>query len=821
MLHRSLRHALISTTVLTLSLSPAAADSAMSSVDLSFPVAGSGAAPVSASALPGGQQAAAGSAASPAGSSALPWLAAGIGAAVLGVALSSSGSGGGADAPEETNDPLFIPSEEITNPGPRPPRDPALGLAAATDNDSDTPVPDVPPRYFIGLDRHDGTPGPVAGGSRASFETPEYMANWGLDHINAAARYAEGASGKGVLLGVFDTGIAQAHPDVGRDKVAPGSFTYYRNSSDVRDDHGHGTHVGTIIAGARNGRGTHGVAPDADLLVFQNLGRDGVKMIDTDDAFEDQFYRAVETGAFAVNHSWSYVRFIDMVSIDEFDSYEDAHPYLTDNHLRAMLHADQEGVVQVFAAGNQAESEVSVLAGVPKLVEGMADTWFAVVAIDENDQIADFSAHCGMARQWCIAAPGVNVRAGVPGRDWAEKSGTSMAAPHVTGSLGLLKSQFPELTGPEAAQILRETARDIGEPGVDAIYGHGALDLEEAVRPQGEITVQTAPTLDAAEMPLSDSVIAARGAGGAALAETLSGTVMMVTDRYNRGYGVDMGALAVEDTTMPAARQAVVASFARTGGTRDAGALRVSRTGLAGLDGTLAADGFSVLGGTGAVLETRAQTGLGTLSLAGSLSDADTSATRLRYEMAGAGGRMAVSLGEVREDGRFLGTDLGGVFSGTTTTRYVSVSGAVEVARDLDLTLGAGGGISEMASETGILSISDARSRTFSLGMDARDVTGRGDRLSIGLSRDLDLDGGQVAMARPVGLGASTRAERNTDVAFARETTEMDGAPGRSWLSLGYGMPIGGESGHIGAGVTLDPASPDRVSGSLGYKIRF
>ena len=80
---------------------------------------------------------------------------------------------------------------------------------------------------------------------------------------------------------------------------------------------------------------------------------------------------------------------------------------------------------------------------------------------------------------WCLAAPSVTTILD-DGGGTKKGGGTSIAAPHVTGAILVLKSEFPELTTPEIHQILFDTAYDLGDPGVDAVYGHGALDLREA-----------------------------------------------------------------------------------------------------------------------------------------------------------------------------------------------------------------------------------------------------------------------------------------------------------------------------------------------------
>ena len=139
-------------------------------------------------------------------------------------------------------------------------------------------------------------------------------------------------------------------------------------------------------------------------------------------------------------------------------------------------------------------------------------------------------------------------------------SGTSMAVPHVTASVGVVKSNFPELTGAEISVILRETARDLGAPGVDEIYGHGLLDLANAVAPQGRISVMTGSSIADGSKPLEKSWIS----GDSSMASALSRSLwdwMMVADRYMRGFRTDLGQMVARPEHDGDLLQAELAAF--------------------------------------------------------------------------------------------------------------------------------------------------------------------------------------------------------------------------------------------------------------------
>lgn len=116
-----------------------------------------------------------------------------------------------------------------------------------------------------------------------------------------------------------------------------------------------------------------------------------------------------------------------------------------------------------------------------------------VVATDSNDTIATFSNGCGVSKSYCLAAPGVGINStnGSNASPYVLAQGTSMATPHVTGAIALLADMYPNLkANPEnIIQILLETADDLGAEGVDEVYGHGLLDLEDATGPLGNMNI--------------------------------------------------------------------------------------------------------------------------------------------------------------------------------------------------------------------------------------------------------------------------------------------------------------------------------------------
>ena len=136
----------------------------------------------------------------------------------------------------------------------------------------------------------------------------------------------------------------------------------------------------------------------------------------------------------------------------------------------------------------------------PRYHPDLLGKWLAVVAVDDanNNTIASFSNGCGETKHWCLAAPGVSIYS-AGGRDssitgttgYARESGTSFAAPHVSGALALLKSRYPQMPMVVIVDILLNAADKLGndEGEVDDVYGHGMLNVASA------ITIQDGATL--------------------------------------------------------------------------------------------------------------------------------------------------------------------------------------------------------------------------------------------------------------------------------------------------------------------------------------
>jgi hypothetical protein len=143
------------------------------------------------------------------------------------------------------------------------------------------------------------------------------------------------------------------------------------------------------------------------------------------------------------------------------------------------------GVAVVFAAGNFQVPTAGLFSIPADRITSPTNT-FAVGAINQDGKtIASFSARgpSPCDRQTIkpeVVAPGVQVESSLPGGLYSKQDGTSMACPHVAGSIALLRQANPDISATRAKEILMETATDLGAAGEDNTYGHGVIDLEAA-----------------------------------------------------------------------------------------------------------------------------------------------------------------------------------------------------------------------------------------------------------------------------------------------------------------------------------------------------
>jgi subtilisin family serine protease len=282
--------------------------------------------------------------------------------------------------------------------------------------------------------------------------------------IGAPQAWASGLDGSGSTVAVLDTGADLGHPDLAGQIAVTKSFI---DGETVQDQHGHGTHVATTIAGtgAASGGRYKGVAPGAKLAIGKVCAIDGCPNSSTIEGME-----------------WAVAQGADVVSLSLGGGATDGTDPMSVavNELTA-----GSGALFVIAAGNSGPSNGTVE------TPGTADAALTVAASTKTDTLAEFSSRgprLDGALKPDIAAPGVGIVAGraagttmgTPVDDhYTSANGTSMATPHVSGAAAILAQRHPDWAAGALKAALMSTSKDIGS----SVYerGAGRVDVAKAV----------------------------------------------------------------------------------------------------------------------------------------------------------------------------------------------------------------------------------------------------------------------------------------------------------------------------------------------------
>lgn len=268
------------------------------------------------------------------------------------------------------------------------------------------------------------------------------------DEIRLAYSLARGFTGQGSTIAILDAG----------------------------DDTWHGTKVAQVASGP--------ISPDATVNTYKIT--DSQYNFLSYDKIGEIINSAQNTNIF--NASWASTSIYapDIKNRQQFEHLTSA------GFVSSIVNqATKNDAIFVWAAGNSGTSQSSGLSALPLVVPELQGHFINVVAWDnETQSLADFSNACGITQQYCITAPGTNISAG-----YSTLNGTSFSAPIVSSAVSVIRQAFPYMNSSEITQLLFTTARDLGEVGVDAVYGHGMLDLERATRPVGTSLVPISETV--------------------------------------------------------------------------------------------------------------------------------------------------------------------------------------------------------------------------------------------------------------------------------------------------------------------------------------
>ena len=366
-----------------------------------------------------------------------------------------------------------------------------------------------------------------------------------LQYVCASSAYARDATGDGIQIAVVDTGVKANHTELDANMVSAltGSDTI-NSDNNPADDHGHGTHVAGIIAGERSGASssgsTHGVAYEADIYAIKIFNSSGNT---TASAVGDGYALVEATSAIdIINNSWgtdtnctSESNCRSTIGTAFFDNWEDTAQLSTPK-------------ISVFSAGNDGDSEPSAECQTMKYNSDINKVSVCVVAASFSANgsgysqgkglLATFSDKCGSVSDYCITAPGDQLWNTSYSGGHTTKSGTSMAAPMVSGGLALIMQEFSSLTPAQVVNRLLTTATDSGEYSQTSIYGHGMMNLNAATTAVAQLqTINGSNLLDDPNTSYNDLVdnsFTSSAAFSNAINRALDGKVMEVYDSFDR-----------------------------------------------------------------------------------------------------------------------------------------------------------------------------------------------------------------------------------------------------------------------------------------------
>ena len=320
----------------------------------------------------------------------------------------------------------------------------------------------------IRLDQKVSAPQPAA----ATAGSPE----WNIAAVGAPELWNLGYTGSGVVVASMDTGVDPNHADLAS-RWRGGSNSWYDPNGEHAtpyDKSGHGTQVMSVIVGGDAGGTAIGVAPGAQWIavkIFNDAGTSAYSTIHQGFQWllDPDGIPGTDDAPAVVNNSWNLMG-TEGICVSEFQT-----------DIQVLRAAE---IAVVFSGGNAGPSTNTSMSPANNLGS------FAVGATNNTNTIASFSSRgpsaCDGTVYPEVVAPGVNVKTahltsgGTYPYSYAYATGTSIAAPHVSGAMALLLSAFPGATVSELDIAIKHSAWDLGGGGPDNIYGYGLLDAAAA-----------------------------------------------------------------------------------------------------------------------------------------------------------------------------------------------------------------------------------------------------------------------------------------------------------------------------------------------------
>ena len=385
--------------------------------------------------------------------------------------------------------------------------------------------------------------------------------------------WARGYTGKGSKVGFVDTGAMLTHVDLSNVVKSYNPF-----GTIVTDaTNGHGTAMIGLATGAKNSKGTVGIAYDASAMIYQANNGKGLQVAAVSDGIKWNADNGADVVNLSLGFSMSKTSFASVykqstnasdiyVATTKFNSYSNIQL------LPALQYATAKGAIAVMSAGNDGNAVPASPANSAVLTDAKGNLLLGgraviVGAVDTKNVIASFSNRAGhicqnvvsgsctdkvQIKDYFLVATGgstmyqpyasPNTTTGIGGG-----TGTSQSAALVSGGIGVIKQAWPTLKPEQIVQVLLKTATDLGAPGVDAVYGNGLMNLDAATRPLGALTLAKVSSTSATQIAAGPTPLASTGMTSGVLSKQsfMNSTVMQsaqVVDGMGRNFTVNMGA---------------------------------------------------------------------------------------------------------------------------------------------------------------------------------------------------------------------------------------------------------------------------------------
>ena len=282
-------------------------------------------------------------------------------------------------------------------------------------------------------------------------DDPQFPLQWQLQKIQSVQAWCLSTGDSSVVLAFADTGIDTDHPDLAS-ALVPGynskDHLTEAQGGQIEDVNGHGTSVAGVAAAiGNNGVGVAGVGWDFSIMPIRV----------TNSSSGSAFLSDIFNGAI-----WAAQSGADVINVS-FEGIESPGVESTGSWVR------RHGGLLVWSMDNRG-------------VQYSGFDWpdvTVVSATNPNDELYSSSSYGDVVD---VAAPGVSVHATRRGGGYGDFTGTSYSAPLVTGTLGMILAADPTLSTDQAEQVLFATVEDVGEPGDDIKFGHGRINLYDAMR---------------------------------------------------------------------------------------------------------------------------------------------------------------------------------------------------------------------------------------------------------------------------------------------------------------------------------------------------